>query len=74
MTLRTYIANLKVFAKEYPDALDLEVITSKDDEGNGFNTIKFTPTRGKFDGEDFLDFGDDSSLIKEHEINSVCVN
>lgn len=44
MTLETYIANLTVFAKENPKALKLEVVTSIDDEGNGYNPVVYTPS------------------------------
>ena len=40
MTLREFISNLNKLAEETPEALDLNVIYAKDDEGNGFQFIK----------------------------------
>lgn len=44
MKLKEFVANLAERVKEDPSILDLEVITSVDDEGNDFNSIYFTPT------------------------------
>lgn len=65
MTLREHIDQLQNFAKENPDCLEMTVITSKDDEGNGYNEIRFSPSKGSFDGDDFN---------QEGEPNAVCVN
>lgn len=46
MTLREFIKNLETFAKENPNALDLIVITSKDDEGNGYYPVHYEPSKG----------------------------
>jgi len=54
MQLKEYINNLNDFAQQYPESLDMECITSEDDEGNGYNYIWATPTLGIFDDNDFL--------------------
>lgn len=75
MKLKEYIENLNEFVKENPDALDLDVLTSIDDEGNGFNMVSFSPSKGYYDGNDFIydqnlkEYGYDDS-----DINAVCVN
>ena len=77
MTFKTFIKNINAFAKEHPETLEMEVITSKDDEGNGYNFIHYTPSKGFYDKKDreyhqvdsYEDWGiDDSST------NAVCVN
>ena len=37
MKLKEFIEGLQKFAKENPDTLEMDVVTSKDDEGNGYN-------------------------------------
>ncbi len=75
MTLKEYINNLTKFAEENPETLDMQVVTSKDDEGNGYNLVYYEPSKGIFEDGDFTtfaqyeEFGRDSS-----ETNAVCVN
>jgi len=66
MTLKDYIDELNKFAAENPELLDKEVITSRDDEGNGYNQVYYSPSKGNFDGHDFDSASD--------EVNAVCVN
>lgn len=79
MKLDEYINNLQKILETNPDYAKLDVITAKDDEGNGYNTVHYTPSVGWVD-EDFesfvnennaddVDFEDD-----ELNINCVCVN
>lgn len=67
MTLKEYIKSLQDFAEKNPDCLEMTVITSKDDEGNGFNKIHYGPAKGEFD-ENSKDFDTDGNP------NAVCVN
>lgn len=69
LTLKVFIALLLEFAKENPDLLDKPVVTSKDDEGNGFSHVYFTPVAGYFDGDDFT-----AAKNGGRKVNSVCVN
>jgi len=75
MTLKEYFEGLQEFIKENPDALELEVITSIDDEGNGFNQVCFEPSKGNYDGDTFtsVDNFEDYNIDIE-DINAVCVN
>ena len=41
MNLRQYIGFLNELATENPEALDMPVVTSIDDEGNGFNDVNY---------------------------------
>ena len=75
MLLKEFIENLNEFVKENPETLDMQVITSIDDEGNGFNLVHCTPSKGIYEDSEFIsseeykDYGRDGS-----ETNSVCVN
>jgi hypothetical protein len=67
MKLKKYVQFLDEFVKMYPEALDLEVIYCRDDEGNGFDPVKYSPTLGQFDEDGmFKDTKDDP--------NAVCIN
>ena len=52
MTLKEFISNLNEFVEENPKALDMQVVTSKDDEGNGYNQVYYTPSVGNFDEDE----------------------
>ena len=82
MKFKEYIENLKKFAEENPETLELDVIYSKDDEGNGFNLVHVNqPTTGIFDGEyngEFLSCEEDFEEMRadgeEVKINAICIN
>jgi len=63
MKISEMIKNLIEIKKEHGD---LELITSIDDEGNGFNHIYFDPSVGNYK---YHEFDQDSD-----KINSCCVN
>lgn len=77
MTLEEYINNLNEFVKENPAALQMTVVYSKDDEGNGYQRIYYTPTIGQFD-ENEDEFQSENNLkkdeVEEYELNAVCIN
>jgi len=52
MTLDMYIEGLCKFRDSNPESGKLEVITAKDDEGNGYNRIHYEPNTTHFDGTD----------------------
>ena len=75
MTLKEFIENLKKFVKENPETLEMQVITSIDNEENGFNPVCFLPCKGVFEGRNFLNSDDYASFKRnENETNAVCVN
>ena len=75
MTLREYIDGLKKFAEENPDTLEMQVVTSKDDEGNGYNPVYYSPSKGIFEDRDFTSAEQyKNSERDENETNAVCVN
>ena len=67
MKLSEYITSLNKLLEENPEASEYLVITSIDDEGNGFNPVHYEPQIGGYD-EDGKEF--DVNLTA----NSVCVN
>lgn len=70
MTFREYVKNLNDLLKKRPDIAAFKVVTSKDDEGNGYNLVRYTPTVGAYDMDDrYFTTETDSS-----NINAVCVN
>jgi len=68
LTLKQYSDALAAFLAEHPEAAELPVVTSVDDEGNGFRLVYFTPALGRYDDGDF------SSEVEAAEVNAVCVN
>jgi hypothetical protein len=63
MKLTEYIQDLQQIESKHGG--DLEVIYATDDEGNGFNTVVFTPTACNWDGEE---------TGNGEDINAVCIN
>ena len=75
MTLKEFIENLNKFVKENPETLEMQVVTSKDDEGNGFNLVYYKPSKGIFEDRDFISFEQYEDFERdENETNAVCVN
>jgi hypothetical protein len=75
--LKHFILNLNKLLDDYPEAAEYEVVTSIDDEGNGYNDIWSDPEVGIYDTRDkeFLSKKKISELGRlDSEINSVCVN
>lgn len=66
MKLKEYIEGLNELVEQNPEALEMEVCSSADDEGNYFNPVHFGPTLGEMtDGE----------FDQETETpNTVCIN
>jgi len=61
---------------------DLPLVSARDDEGNGFNYVYFTPTYGTYDGKRNGEFHDGSDSDEEDEEDgfgpydneAVCIN
>ena len=73
MKLKEYIAILSEFAKEHPEALELDVIYSKDSEGNGYHNVYYSPTLMQVDEGYYREVECDPD---EHDFkpNAVCIN
>lgn len=75
MTLKEYIKGLQEFLKENPETGEMQVITSSDDEGNSFNPVYFSPSKGIYEDLEFIPLEQIEDWERdEDEINSVCVN
>jgi hypothetical protein len=49
-----------------PETLDMDVIYSRDDEGNGFQQVHYAPSKGNYEDMEFQE-GDE-------DVNAVCIN
>jgi hypothetical protein len=75
MTLKEFIENLNKFVAENPETLEMQVVTSKDDEGNSFNLVHYEPSKGIFEDRDFISFEQYEDFERESsETNAVCIN
>lgn len=61
----------------------LKLVASSDDEGNSFTYVRYSPTEGKFDGENFTDKPNAEettiSELEEYDLKNdgdkvVCIN
>jgi len=66
MKLKEYIEQLQKFAEMNPETLDMDVIYSRDDEGNGFQQVHYAPSKGFYEDMEFEE-GDE-------DVNAVCIN
>lgn len=71
MKLKEFLKNIEEMVKQDKSLLELDVIYSKDDEGNGFQEVGMEPSLGNFDGEDFYQNANEES---DFEINAICIN
>lgn len=70
MKFEKYLKHLNNIAKDHPEALDFDVITASDDEGNSFNQVHYTPSLGYLgDGSFFPTDTPDGA-----KPNIVCLN
>lgn len=75
MTLNEFIKGLNKFVKENPETLGMQVITSGDDEGNGFNLVHYSPTKGVYKYGDFISSQQyEECDLDANKTNSVCIN
>lgn len=77
LTFKQYLDALNKFAKENPKMLSMLVITSRDEEGNGYNKVYYKPSPGFFDGDYAFTPEDQFDELDEPEnakVNAICVN
>jgi hypothetical protein len=76
MKFGQYLDQLKQLARKDKSILQLDVVYSTDDEGNGFSGIYYSPTIGVYDGDyEFDGFDpDDTESSKGKTANAVCIN
>jgi len=68
VTLREFVDSLEDLMERNPKMAEVEAITARDEEGNGYDPIYFNPTAGHYD-RSTKDFDDESD-----DVNAVCVN
>lgn len=80
MKLKEFLENIQEMIKEDPSLLELDVITSKDAEGNGYEEVYWSPSPGVYDSDEneFVpsnseDFEEEHEYTKE-DINAICIN
>ncbi len=71
MTLKQYREKLNKLAEENPEADNMQVIYSKDDEGNGYQNVSYSPGLGKFEHGEYMSA---DQLTDEDKPNAVCIN
>jgi len=79
MKLKEFLENLNTLVEKNPEALELIIVTSSDDEGNDFNEVYYEPSIGHYQKEaskgsfvslkEFQEWG-----LTESDVNSVCIN
>ena len=84
MNFKEYIDGMNTYLKKNPDAGKYTVVTSIDDEGNGFNEVLInTPTAGNFDGMEFQFENDINEMVADDpeyyeeypiELDAICIN
>jgi len=67
MQLIKFAEHINKLLKERPETAYLEVVSAKDDEGNGFNLVHYSPTVGFYDSSE-------REFTQEVELNAVCIN
>ncbi len=66
MRFKEYLDSLNKLANEKPETLDYMVISSVDDEGNGYNPVIFSPSLGEYEDREFQS--------ETENFNAVCIN
>ena len=66
MKFKEYVEGLNKLLKERPESAELDVVTSIDDEGNGYKLVSFDASIGHLDEHD--------EFTEERKPNAVCVN
>jgi len=66
MRFKEYLENLNKLAIEKPETLDYTVISSVDDEGNGYNPVIYSPSLGEYDDNEFQS--------ETENFNAICIN
>ena len=72
MKLKEYVEKLNKLTELHPEALEYDVITSADDEGNHFNSVHYEPSVGFYEYDDFQSLESDD--FEDEEPNAVCLN
>jgi hypothetical protein len=66
MKFKQYVENINKLLESRPETAKFDVVTSKDDEGNGYSLVHYEPSVGNLD--------EDGDFTEETKLNAVCVN
>lgn len=72
MKLKEFLDNINEEVRTNPYILELDVITSGDDEGNSFNTVYYEPSVGLYKDREFTSY--DENEMDVSDINVICIN
>ena len=67
MKLLEFAENINKLLKDRPETAYFDVVTSRDDEGNGFNLVYYSPSVGSYNEND-------KEFSEEKKLNAVCIN
>ena len=83
MKFKEFVENCNKLLEEKPEIGEFDAVYAKDDEGNGYQTIYFTPTIGIKESDDYnFDFISLENIREEPEeydytekdVNAICIN
>ncbi len=77
MRVKEYLEALNKLVNDNPGALELELITSIDDEGNGYNRVFYTPSLAIYDGSELIvtwDENEEEIPVTIDKANCICLN
>ena len=83
MKFKEFVENCNKLLEEQPEVGDCDTVYARDDEGNGYQSIYFTPTLGIKESDDYcFDFIALDNVKEEPEdydytekdLNAVCIN
>lgn len=74
MKLKEYLENLQELVKTNPETLEMDVVYSKDAEGNGFDKIYDGPSIGVYHDREFIPLDSEDYEYKKTEIRAICIN
>jgi len=73
INFKMYVDNLNRLLEEKPEIANFIVLTSKDDEGNGFNIVNYSPQLVVYSGYDEVSFLSGGE-VNVSDLNAVLVN
>jgi hypothetical protein len=80
MTVREYLNSIILMVKNNPEIENYEVVYARDDEGNQFDKVIFTPTLMQMsninDSRDLeqVYIAEDSVMLPGEDYNAMCIN
>jgi hypothetical protein len=81
MKFKEYLKELIDFAEKNPSSLEMDVIYSRDDEGNGYQLVNDgAPAMGMFadEGEFYIEEDEEylveEGMIEKFEFNAIIIN